>query len=137
MVAINVVPEQDKDVPAWRTKGGYTFPVLLSESGFAETNFGVHVQPTNFLLDADRRLVFRHLGYGAGGEKQIEAEIRELLGLDPFPPDPPGRNRPPRRSVRHYGWLWPGCRTAASLRAASATRGPGVTNWSPISRYTR
>lgn len=26
----------------------------------------------------------RHLGFGSGGEKQMEAEIRELLGLDPF-----------------------------------------------------
>ena len=84
MVAINVVPEQDKDVSDWRKKGGYTFPILLSESGFAETNYGIDTQPTNLLLDSDYRMVFRHLGFGRGGEKQIEAEIRELLGLDPF-----------------------------------------------------
>ena len=86
MIAINVVPEQDKDVPEWRKKGGYTFPMLLSGSGFAESTYGVRGEPTNFLLDADHRLVFRHLGYGSGGEKQIEAEVRELLGLDPFEP---------------------------------------------------
>jgi len=28
--------------------------------------------------------VFWHLGYGPGGERMMEAEIRELLGLDPF-----------------------------------------------------
>jgi hypothetical protein len=84
IVAINVGPEQDKDISDWRKKGGYTFPILLSESGFAETNYGVSAEPTNFLLDSDYRMVFCHMGYGRGGEKQMETEIRELLGLDPF-----------------------------------------------------
>ena len=106
MVAINVVPEQDKDVGEWRKKGGYTFPILLSESGFAETNYGVHVEPTNFLLDSDHRMMFRHLGYGTGGEKQLDAEIREILGLDPFPPDPaPGRQAAAGGSARSARYM--------------------------------
>jgi hypothetical protein len=40
--------------------------------------------PTNLILNADGRLVFRHLGFGEGNEKIMEAEIRDLLGLDPF-----------------------------------------------------
>jgi hypothetical protein len=84
MVAINTVPDQDKQLGEWRKKGGYTFPVLLSEKDFARTNYGVLGAPTNLLLDSDHRTVFRHLGYGEGGEKRMEAEIRELLGLDPF-----------------------------------------------------
>ncbi len=84
MLAINVVPEQDKDVSDWRKKGGYSFPILLSERGFAEANYGVYSEPTNLLLDSEHKMVFRHLGYGSGGEEQMEAEIRYLLGLDPF-----------------------------------------------------
>lgn len=40
--------------------------------------------PTNLILDAEGKMVFRHVGFGAGGEKTMEAEIRDLLGLDPF-----------------------------------------------------
>jgi hypothetical protein len=40
--------------------------------------------PTNLILNADGKLVFRHLGYGTGSAKTMEAEIRELLGLNPF-----------------------------------------------------
>ncbi len=84
MVAINVTPSQDKDLREWRRKGGYTFPVLLSEKDFARNTYGVNGAPTNLLLNADHKMVFRHLGFGEGGEKRMEAEIRELLGLDPF-----------------------------------------------------
>jgi hypothetical protein len=27
---------------------------------------------------------FKHLGYGPGGEKVMESEIRDMLGLEPF-----------------------------------------------------
>ena len=85
MVAINTTPAQDKDLPDWRAKGRYTFPIALSpERDFARTTYGVTGAPTNMILNAGGKMVFRHLGYGAGGEKTIEAEIRELLGLDPF-----------------------------------------------------
>ncbi len=84
MVAINVVPEEAKDIPDWRRKGGYSFPVLLSDGDFAQRTYDVTAEPTNLLLDSGHRAVFRHLGYGSGGERQMEAEIRELLGLDPF-----------------------------------------------------
>jgi hypothetical protein len=85
MIAINTIPSQDAQLPEWREKGKYTFPVALSSSSnFARTNYGVSGTPTNLLLNADRKLVFRLLGYGTGGEKTMEAEIRELLGLKPF-----------------------------------------------------
>jgi len=84
MVAININPGQDKDLLEWRTKGKYTFPIALSEKNFARINYGVIGAPTNLLLNADGRMVFRHLGSGTGGEKVMEAEIRELLGLNPF-----------------------------------------------------
>ena len=61
------------------------FPILLADaSDYARVNYGVSGTPTNLTLNADGKMVFRHLGYGPGGEKSIEAEIRELLGLTPF-----------------------------------------------------
>ena len=84
MVAINIVSSQDKELAEWRKKGGYTFPVLVCGPTFARDAYGVSAAPTNVLLDTDHRTAFRHLGYGPGAEKRMEAEIRELLGLDPF-----------------------------------------------------
>ncbi len=85
MVAINVNPEQNDQLPEWRAKNKYTFPILVTDSGnYARTNYGVPGTPTNLILDSGTRTVFRHLGYGPGNEKTMEAEIRELLGLNPF-----------------------------------------------------
>ena len=58
--------------------------VLSSSRDFAKSTYGVSGAPTNLLLNADGKAVFRHLGYGPGGEVAMEIEIRELLGLDPF-----------------------------------------------------
>ena len=97
MVAINVNPNQDSQIPEWRAKNKYTFPILLSgTSDFTRVNYGVSGTPTNLILDADAKMVFRHLGYGRGNEKTMEAEIRELLGLNPFDgisPDKPAAKR--------------------------------------------
>jgi hypothetical protein len=83
-VAITIVSSENKDVPEWRRKGGYTFPILLGNEAFARDGYGVTGAPTTFLLDSDHKSVFLHLGFPTGGEKTLEAEIRELLGLDPF-----------------------------------------------------
>ncbi len=84
MVAINTIPAQNRQLAAWRAKGRYTFPVALCDRDFASTTYGVYGLPTNLLLNAERKVVFRHAGYDSGDEKTMEAEIRELLGLDPF-----------------------------------------------------
>jgi len=85
MVAPNTIPDQSQQLPGWRAKGRYTFPIVLaSDEEYARTAYGVHAEPTTLILDADGRMVFRHLGYATGEEMTLETEIRELLGLDPF-----------------------------------------------------
>ncbi len=86
MVAINTHPAQDGMLQEWLVKGGYTFPVLLSgSSDFAAKTYGVLGAPTNFILNSEGKMVFRHLGYSSAEEApNLEAEIRELLGLNPF-----------------------------------------------------
>jgi hypothetical protein len=90
MVAIQVHPDQNDLVPAWRTEGKYTFPVLFvpparpgapATQSYARTRFGMVGTPTDLLVNADRKIIFRHLG---GTRTVMEAEIRELLGLKPF-----------------------------------------------------
>ncbi len=84
MVAINTNPGQNKELAAWRAKGRYTFPVALCDRDYASTTYRVGVQPTNLLVNAEHKAIFRYVGYANGNEKTMEAEIRELLGLDPF-----------------------------------------------------
>jgi hypothetical protein len=85
MVALNTEPGQERRLLEWRTNGNYSFPVALSSAeDFAEKVYGVSATPTTFLLSADGRLIFRHKGSATGNKQVLEAEIRELLGLDPF-----------------------------------------------------
>jgi hypothetical protein len=84
MIAINTVPEQNEMIPEWKAKGKYTFPIVSTDWDFAEKNYGVRGTPASFLLNAEGKVIFRNSGFDSGGEKIMEAEIRELLGLDPF-----------------------------------------------------
>ena len=40
--------------------------------------------PTSFLIDRDGRVMHVHVGFEAGDEKELESQIRELLGLPPL-----------------------------------------------------
>lgn len=90
MVAIQMDPDQNGRVAEWRTKGKYTFPVLLvpppkgglaKERDYAGAHYDVWLAPTDLLLDSTHKVIFRHVGSGAA---VLEPEIRELLGLPPF-----------------------------------------------------
>ena len=86
MVAVNMVSVQNDMLPGWKAKGKYTFPIAMTEDkDYWETNpFSVRGTPTNLLVASDGKVVFRHIGSPSGAEKTLEAEIRQLLGLDPF-----------------------------------------------------
>jgi hypothetical protein len=90
VVAVQMTPEQDELVPEWRARGKYSLPIVLvptaagGHEGFTSTRFGVIGAPANLLLDANRRVVFRHLGSSLG---VLENEIRFLLGLSPAAAD--------------------------------------------------
>lgn len=90
MVAIQIAPDENSQVAEWKSRGKYTFPVLLLPTAepaeqegqeYAGRHYGVRLAPTDLLLDAHRKIAFRHVG--AGGPA-LEVEIRELLGLPPF-----------------------------------------------------
>jgi len=84
MVAINTDP--DEEVGAWRARGRYTMPILTPrDRDFMAAHYGDTAVPSTMLLGSDHRVMFLHRGYEKGDEVAMEAEIRELLGLDPFP----------------------------------------------------
>lgn len=85
MVSINTVETQNERIPEWREKNKFTFPILVgAQPDWLRQNYEYQVSPTNLLVNSEDKVLFRHLGYGPGREKIIEAEIREMLGLDPF-----------------------------------------------------
>ncbi len=90
MLAIQVAPEENSQVAEWKARGGYSIPVLLvpaaasaepSGQDYAAKRYGVLGEPTDLLLDAAHKVVFRHM---AAKAVALEAEIRDLLGLPPF-----------------------------------------------------
>jgi hypothetical protein len=110
MVAIQVHPDQNSLVSAWRASGHYTFPVVFvpqaapgtpESADYSRAQFGVAGTPSNLLVDAKRKVVFRHLG---GAVSVVEAEIRELLGLDPFEIAVPQRRRGTQIDARRGGF---------------------------------
>ena len=64
-----------------------TYRFLENGEGDAEVVrkvFGVTTFPTSFLIDRAGRVMRVHVGFEAGDEKELESQIRELLGLPPL-----------------------------------------------------
>ena len=64
-----------------------TYRLLENGEGDAEVVrrvFGVTLFPTSFLIDRDGRVIQVNVGFEAGDEKELESQIRELLGLPPL-----------------------------------------------------
>jgi len=51
-----------------------------NEDEVVNKQFGVSGFPTSYLVDADGKIMFAHLGFEEGDEEKIEEEIRRLLG---------------------------------------------------------
>ncbi len=66
-----------------------SFHFLENGEGPAEVvrkTFGVTTFPTSFLIDREGRVLYVHVSFEAGDEKELEAHIRSLLGLEPQKP---------------------------------------------------
>ena len=64
-----------------------TYRFLENGEGDAEVvrkTFGVTIFPTSFLIDREGRVIHVHVGFEAGDERELESQIRELLGLSPL-----------------------------------------------------
>jgi thiol-disulfide isomerase/thioredoxin len=81
MVWINVLPEEQKLIAAWREQHGYTVPVLLG-SRSTPNDYKVMMTPTHYLLDARGQVLSKKAGFTAGDEQLLEAEIRKALATN-------------------------------------------------------
>jgi peroxiredoxin len=60
----------------------YTMTSLYSEGNWASDHYGVTAAPTNFFIDRQGRIIFQSTGYSPGMEKEMEAQIKELLAFE-------------------------------------------------------
>lgn len=82
MVWINVVPEEERLIAAWRTRHGYTVPVLFG-GRTVQSDYKLVMTPTHYLLDSQGNVLSRHAGYKPGDEKDLEREVQRALAVVP------------------------------------------------------
>jgi thiol-disulfide isomerase/thioredoxin len=80
MVWINVVPEEERLIAAWRARHGYSVPILLGGRS-VQDDYRVSGTPTHCLIDGQGKVLWRHEGYKPGDERDLERRIRLALGL--------------------------------------------------------
>jgi len=85
-VWINVLPEQDRMLPRWRSSHGFTVPILLGGHG-VQKDYSLTMTPTHYLLDAAGHILSRHDGFKLGDETELERRIQQAL----FPTSQPAR----------------------------------------------
>jgi peroxiredoxin len=62
---------------------GMTFPLLENEedNDVVYGKFGVDGVPTSYIIDGEGRIMYYHIGFQKGDEKELEREIRKLLDI--------------------------------------------------------
>ena len=78
MVWINVVPDEQKLIAAWREKHGYTVPVLLGTRS-TPNDYKVRMTPTHYLLDGRGEILSKQDGFNPGDETRLEQQIHKAL----------------------------------------------------------
>ncbi len=58
-----------------------TFPIVIDKRREAGGRYGVSVLPTTVVIDREGKVLYYHVGYSPGDEKEIEAQVRKALGL--------------------------------------------------------
>ena len=69
-------PDLDAD---FVKKVGAAFPIALDDSKLSTGLFKIQGTPTNYVIDRDGKIMFRHLGFFPGVEKVLDAEISSLV----------------------------------------------------------
>jgi thiol-disulfide isomerase/thioredoxin len=78
-IGINVESKQDTYVIPFLENSKYSFIPLRGSSEFAAKYYGVRGEPTNFLIDKDGRIVFKHFRIDNTNQRTLELMISSLL----------------------------------------------------------
>lgn len=79
LVTINIFPD-DKTGQLMMSKQKYGFVNLQApDSDWVTKTYGLHGFPTTYVLDADGKTMFTHVGYSPQAIEEMDAEIAALL----------------------------------------------------------
>ena len=62
----------------YRKEGGFTFPILLDESGEVGKKYEVTGYPETFIIDRQGNIVYHHIGYNDWSHPAVETALRRL-----------------------------------------------------------
>ena len=80
ILSLNVLPEERDFVMPYLTKNGFTFRPLETNTDWAEKAYGARGYPTNLLVDADGRIIFKPgIIRSPREERSFELQIEALL----------------------------------------------------------
>ena len=79
MLAVNGYNETAEVVKRFVSEKKLTHPIVLMGRDVGRDQYGVEGYPTSFWVDREGRVVERLMGFGAGGEKALEAKLLDLL----------------------------------------------------------
>jgi len=83
-VWINVVPDENKKIPAWLQQHQFTIPVLIGASQASlQRDYKLKMTPTHYLLNPAGEILFTQAGYEKGDERMLEENIQKALGSAP------------------------------------------------------
>lgn len=80
IVAVEATHDTERATAFIEKKGlSYTLLEDLEEDGVVFNTFNVHSFPTSYLIDREGRVMYFHLGFEDGDEKELEEQIKTLL----------------------------------------------------------
>ena len=81
VIAVDVSNDVERSTQFYE-QYGYTIPVAFDAGQLVSARqYGVIATPTNYLLDAAGRVVWRHYGFRRGDEVHVRERIEALLGV--------------------------------------------------------
>jgi thiol-disulfide isomerase/thioredoxin len=84
ILSLNVLPEEKAFVMPYLTKNRFTFHALETDTEWAEKTYGARGYPTNFLIDADGRIMFKPgIIRSPREQRTFELQIEALLAHAP------------------------------------------------------
>lgn len=80
VLTLNTIPSADATGKLMMAKKGYKFTHLTTpDNGWATKNYQFEGAPTTVLLDANGKVILRHLGYSLEGIRAMDQAIAHLL----------------------------------------------------------
>jgi peroxiredoxin len=80
VVLINVLPDEERLIPAWQSAHGYSMPILLGGRS-VQRDYRLTMTPTHYLIDSQGKVLSKRAGFKAGDERAIEQEVRQALAI--------------------------------------------------------